>query len=109
MKKPKDWRDDADFNLELWIRGDRKITTFKTYFVQGQLTGLIKIGRSIDPCKRLKDLQVGSPDRLTLLGTYNADIEQKTQKQFKNAREHGEWFKATPELLAFIYKKINEL
>ena len=106
MKRPKDWRDDANFDAEVWsVQADRKITGFQTYFVQGKFTGLIKIGRSIDPCKRLKDLQIGSPDRLTLIGTCSADIERSTQKQFKSARIHGEWFRPTTELLAFIYKK----
>ena len=106
MKRPKDWREDANFDAEVWaIQTGRKITGFQTYFIQGKLTGLIKIGRSIDPCKRLKALQIGSPDRLTLLGTCNADIEHATQKRFKHVNEYGEWFRPTPELLAFIYKK----
>jgi|ERR1700676_3211289 len=109
MKRPKDWRDDANFDAEVWsVQNNRKITGFQTYFIQGQVTGLIKIGRAIDPCKRLKGLQVGSPDRLVILGTCEADIEQATQRQFKENRAHGEWFRATPELMAFIYKKTKQ-
>lgn len=106
MKRPRDWKDDENFDANVWaLRTGRKVTGFQTYFVQGQLTGLIKIGHSIDPCKRLRELQVGSPDRLTLLGTCNVDIEQSAQRRFKGIREHDEWFRPAPELLAFIYMK----
>jgi hypothetical protein len=37
------------------------------YFVQANVTGAIKIGRSKDVLKRMAQLQVGCPQRLKLL------------------------------------------
>lgn len=74
------------------------------YFVRAA-TGHIKIGRSADPELRLRDLQLGSPVRLVLVGTIATspeDTEARLHHRFSAAREHGEWFRPVPELLTFI-------
>lgn len=74
------------------------------YFVVGELTGLVKIGSAVDPIDRLRTLQTGSPDRLTLVTTIagGEKAERALHKQFSGSRVHGEWFSPTPDLLAFI-------
>jgi hypothetical protein len=75
----------------------------RTYFVQGELTQLIKIGRTNGTGEqRLKELQASSPDKLVLLKVVNRDIEKQTHIAFKAPRAHGEWFRPSPELLLFI-------
>src|SRR5260370_41757231 len=82
------------------------------YFIQGEQTRLIKIGISRNPVKRLEDHQTGSPDKLILLGSVlnysllNVESfpspERNLHKQFAEERTHGEWFRPSDRLLAFI-------
>lgn len=64
----------------------------------------VKIGWSKQVGTRLAQLQTGNPDPIKLLGTVPGGRakERKIQDRFAHARVHGEWFEATPELLAFI-------
>lgn len=73
-----------------------------TYFIQGQAGGNIKIGRAHDAQKRLKDLQIGSPDKLVLLLVLDGDRESDLHGKFKSDRRHGEWFDPSNEIAAFI-------
>src|SRR5713101_6596438 len=73
------------------------------YFMQGEKTGLIKVGWAIDAEKRLKSLQTGSPDRLTILAVIeNQHKDAPYHTQFRKAWAFGEWFNPTPELMKFI-------
>lgn len=72
------------------------------YFIQSIIGGPIKIGVSIFPKYRLKDLQSFSPFELKILATIpNGGHEKENQlhKCYAKSRIHGEWFKPTPELL----------
>lgn len=64
----------------------------------------IKIGYSGSALLRLDALQSSSSKRLTLLGTITGTMEdeKRLHRKFDAIRLHGEWFRATPELLAFI-------
>lgn len=68
----------------------------KLYIVQSDITGDIKIGRSKNPRKRLKQLQTGSPTKLKLLveipnaGYYEKILHKKLEKY--KIRKRGEWF-----------------
>jgi len=76
---------------------------WRTYFIQGSSTRLIKIGRtSQHPEHRLRYLQTASPDVLTLLAVSNHDIEAECHQKFSALRKHGEWFEPSPELLLYI-------
>lgn len=78
------------------------------YFVQDQSVHHIKIGFTDgDPEGRLKALQTGSPTGLVLLLTIPGDRtkERELHERFAAARVHGEWFKPTPELLAFMLEQ----
>jgi len=77
------------------------------YFFQGQCGGAIKIGYSVDPQKRLKELQTGYPDTLKVLlmipGSENT--ERALHKHFEASRLKGEWFRPDP----YVIEKIKEL
>jgi hypothetical protein len=88
-------------------RQPRPKRAFKTYFILGQLTEKIKIGKSFAPQARLADLQVGSPDVLILLAVIDGDQERKFHKKFAYAHSHGEWY-YSPDILAFLKKKFNQ-
>lgn len=76
------------------------------YFVRATTLRLIKIGRARDMGQRLSGLQVGSPDKLELMGIIRpADPEQleaDLHRRFDRHRTHGEWFSPAPALEAYI-------
>lgn len=75
----------------------------ETYFIQGKLTGLIKIGKTSRGVKERRGLlQIGSPDKLHILKFIKGDREEVYHEKFAHLREHGEWFRPAPELLEFI-------
>lgn len=64
----------------------------KTYLIKDTKTGLIKIGRSENPQKRLFSLQCGNTNKLELIHVIDANIEQKLHYKFAHKRLRGEWF-----------------
>ena len=67
----------------------------------------IKIGyTSGSPMNRLKKLQIGSSQRLSLIGYIegNKEKERELHNKFSNLRLNfkNEWFKGTEELIEFI-------
>lgn len=56
----------------------------------------VKIGVSTQPDKRLREVGVGAPDQVTLLGAWRHDqawrIEETLHRKFAAARTQGEWF-----------------
>lgn len=66
------------------------------YFIQPVGGGHVKIGRAIDPLKRLKDFQAGSPVRLRIIAAIpdGGDDEKQIHKLLSKYRRHGEWFLA---------------
>ena len=72
------------------------------YFVGGD-AGAIKIGRSVNPETRLKELQAGSPIPLRILALRpGKDRERLYHQLFAAHRLHGEWFAPYPDILAEI-------
>lgn len=65
---------------------------------------VVKIGFSSNPKKRVGSIQTGHAKPLTLLGTIVASVmdEMSIHELFSDLRVRGEWFQATPDLLAFI-------
>lgn len=63
-----------------------------------------KIGFAHNARKRIKDLQIGSARKLTLLATVpgGPDVEAIYHNTFKDLRVRGEWFRMAPELISFI-------
>lgn len=76
------------------------------YFISDGV-GHIKIGSSTDPLTRLRDLQVGAPYQLTLLGVIAGDrkAEKTLHGQFRWLRQSGEWFRAAPQLERLIRER----
>lgn len=74
----------------------------KVYFIGAG--SRVKIGYSSDPEKRLTELQVGNPDRLTILATLDggAVLENTIHAAFARDRLDGEWFRISRELLELI-------
>jgi hypothetical protein len=64
------------------------------YFIQSDVTGMIKVGRSKNPGKRLKQLQTGNPNRLKLIACFeNYGWKEKLiHKRLSSWSEKGEWF-----------------
>lgn len=76
------------------------------YFVEALSSGLIKIGVARDAQARLRTLQTGSPEKLSLVAvirTHDASgLERALHAEFRSARSHGEWFHPVSGLLDFI-------
>lgn len=81
------------------------------YFIQCGENGLIKIGYSYSPEKRLSELQTGSPIPLKILTTIPGDIDSefKLHKQFDDFRANGEWFYPVKPVLDFIKLSSNKV
>lgn len=64
----------------------------------------IKVGWSKNVATRIAQLQTGNPDPIQLLATTpgGRSLEREVHSRFADARVTGEWFSATPELLAYI-------
>jgi hypothetical protein len=72
------------------------------YFIRSGTDGPIKIGKASDVMRRLSGLQSAHAEELRLLATTRAVTEDELHQRFAHLRMRGEWFRAEPELLAFI-------
>ncbi len=75
------------------------------YFIQDTRTLEIKIGyTSGDAATRLAALQTGNPGELRVLLETPGDYadEAELHRRFAAARGNGEWFRPTPEVLAYM-------
>lgn len=74
------------------------------YFIQGIDGGPVKIGWTQDLDKRKRQLQVGSPVRLSIVAKIpgTKEDELKLHSRFGGINSHGEWFYPRKELIAFV-------
>ena len=72
------------------------------YFVKAGDT--IKIGFSQAPRARILSMQTSHPNVLQILATVSTGIiqEHEAHAKFKHLHIRGEWFRADPEIMAFI-------
>ena len=74
------------------------------YFIRNPITRSIKIGFSIDPDRRIKDLQTASESELiieaVLPGTLST--EQYLHQRWEHLHVRGEWYKSDPDLEDFV-------
>ena len=81
------------------------------YFIQSDRTGMIKIGRSKDPCKRLKQLQTGNANKLKLIASFKGMgwREKLIHEKLNRWSEEGEWFNCScvGSIPDDIYEKIE--
>lgn len=74
------------------------------YFIRGKESGKIKIGYSIHPGQRKRDLQTAHYEPLEVIGLLHGppSLEAELHERFGRYRIRGEWFKPGERLLAFI-------
>lgn len=74
------------------------------YFVEAEGMGLVKIGTSSDMHLRLCSIRSHSPAPIRFLKAIAGDaaLEAALHNRFSRLRVRGEWFRAEPELMAFI-------
>ena len=71
------------------------------YFMHCPEAGAIKVGRAKNPGNRLRGIQTACPLYIYVLATApgGAVHERMIHSFFKEDRIHGEWFRATPDLI----------
>ena len=82
------------------------------YFIGSVHLGAVKIGKSINPDKRLAELQTGNSHELILYGIVKdvkEDYEVEIHQIFDHIRLKGEWFELTDELIHFMINNTNEI
>lgn len=74
------------------------------YIVKAEDSGRIKIGITSNPVRRLALMQVGSPERLHLVGTApgGRSVESRLHADLEGDRLHGEWFEATDRVITAV-------
>lgn len=80
------------------------------YAVLCRELNIVKIGFSLNPERRLKELQDSSPARLELLGYCEGSMatEKRAHLELSNARKIGEWFFLTPEVTALVDQIVSQ-
>ncbi len=105
-EEAEDWLRDLS-RARGWQRPERpSFDAAFVYFIQSVEGGPIKIGQAANPADRLKNLQLGCPVQLRILGIVEGGLmmEKSLHRQFAQYRMHGEWFDAHPKLLQWIEK-----
>jgi transcriptional regulator with XRE-family HTH domain len=76
----------------------------RIYVIQQGRSGPLKIGTSFDPESRMRTLQTGVIDGLTLLHQFDGDeqIERQLHARFNQYRLAGEWFSPSSEILNWV-------
>ena len=66
------------------------------YLIQSLEDGYYKIGVSIHPKKRIKQLQTGNSSELKLIESYQSEhahkVERALQRRYSYLKKEGEWF-----------------
>lgn len=100
VQRQRDVRADGQWRSDRVTRLEQKEAVVKgwVYFARHGAEGPIKIGRAYDPHTRVRDLAVGSPIGLVLLGAVLSTSPEKEEVEI-HARLHehcirGEWFAA---------------
>lgn len=99
----------SDSDREAWRAAIRdagmypKIRDGYVYFMEAE-NGLIKIGWSEQPHKRLANLVRLTPLTLSLLAAVpgSTQDERSLHEHFASLRQQGEWFRSSPELRSVI-------
>jgi|HubBroStandDraft_6_1064221.scaffolds.fasta_scaffold16635_6 hypothetical protein len=70
------------------------------YFIRDTVSGYIKVGFSLCPEYRFKDIQSTSPSELVLVGTVDGDKhgERELHRRYREYRVRGEWFRPGGDL-----------
>ena len=80
---------------------NRRRSETKTYIVRNPLTGLIKIGKAVNPAARIHDVGHMAGAVLEVLALIGENIEGVLHRRFAPIRVHGEWFKDDGQIRAY--------
>lgn len=74
------------------------------YFIHDPKTDLVKIGFSQTPHLRVTNIRHETKSKVVLLAAYDGthEQEQAEHKRWAHLRAHGEWFKPSSDLFAYI-------
>ena len=82
------------------------------YLIRGN-DGRYKIGIADNPMKRIRQLQTGNSDPLTLIEIYQSEnarkIESALHNRYSHARNVGEWFDLSVVEEANFYKMCEDI
>lgn len=94
----------ATFNRQQIRELDRKSESLAFVYFMRRTDGLIKIGYSYDPKKRLFQVRAQCKQQVDILATVQGakKLEGDLHKKYAADRVEGEWFAESPELLAEI-------
>ncbi len=96
----------------------------KTYIITDKKYRIIKVGRSKNPFKRLKTIQLSNSTELDMVCVFEEDIEKEIKELLKKYNIQGECYYPDPktlleiqekyipnnqELASFIYKLFGEI
>lgn len=68
------------------------------YLLKSDENGYYKIGKSLNPDKRIRTLQTGNPEKITLISKVEVTnkfcnkIESALHSQYSYTNKNGEWF-----------------
>jgi Meiotically up-regulated gene 113 len=73
------------------------------YFIRAGVGGPVKIGWAVDAMTRLRDLQCGNHEELTLIHCATGGVmeEKSAHRQFMPHRIRGEWFSFDPKMVGW--------
>ncbi len=79
------------------------------YFIRCPYFNAIKIGKALDPERRMRGFQIGCPAKLMLIGCAIGGKREEKQfhEMFRHLHIRGEWFKADPGMIQFIESMIR--
>ncbi len=77
----------------------------KTYIVTDKKYHIIKVGRSKNPYKRLKTIQISNSTELEMVCVFEDNIEKEIKELLKKYKVQGEWYYPDPETLLEIQEK----
>lgn len=90
-----------EFNRWRKTDGLRSLALF-TYFMVGERTNLIKIGKSLDPWRRFAEIRNQTAQDVQIAATICGDLELEYHRHFAQHRAYGEWFHPHDDLIREI-------
>jgi len=77
----------------------------KTYILTDKKYKIIKVGRSRNPHKHLRTIQISNSAELEMVCVFEEDIEEEIKELLKNYKIRGEWYYPNPKTMLKIQEK----
>jgi hypothetical protein len=74
----------------------------QTYFMLDEQNNRIKIGKSINPISRLRQISGMAGAKLSLIAVIDDDVEQELHRKFSDLSVYGEWFLPDERIAEYI-------